>query len=274
MESQDNTDIEVVQHIETRKAPNGHTYDVLVTSNAQCRPSGLAIVLHGGAFASGSNTYDKALVQVLVRRANLCVMQPNLLDGRVGLYPCASDQIQALLNTYEEEYPDQPQVLVGVSSGAFTALHVWRRQQDALTSCALSNLVIGIAPVIDPAERHDRLSSVLKKRQLHYFGDLTQMRQVSDYLRQIPPNWTQKGRIVLFPGAKDTDRAPPAIANKFADVWGSSTVSVQVIPGDHGTLCKGCPELFDAILEKNDPYKQIWSPIKMRQLTNKKFQRN
>jgi len=158
----------------------------------------LSVVLwiHGGCFTRGDSSWSTPFVDALTADGHSHVYTVDFPQGAKHPWPQALPALLAAFDNLRSSYSSEvPIVVGGESSGAFYAAWIAGTFPDACAGC------IGVAPVLDPAKRHERLGESKRAMQEAYFGPNLQAASRTLWDDLLP----RIKRCLCLLGANDTD---------------------------------------------------------------------
>jgi len=210
---------------------NGLTH--LVRQHVNVEPTVACLVLNGGCFVNGDETWNAAQCEVLSTDLKMITMTVNFPNTNL------TEALQALQKAVEtlRKVANQRGVMrlgvIGASSGGYLALRL--AQMDNLGV----EFVVALCPVVNPMARYEYFSDecctmecekrdIMLEKQLTYFESETVMTAAGDAL--LPRPITK----VLCVFADHDENIPTFIAKTFEyQMYDHDNVTVQWLIGTH-----------------------------------------
>lgn len=192
------------------------------------------LLLHGGVFTDGDESWNGAQAQSIAER---CHADVYTMDFRKDSYPATINDIKSFFIETSRKY-ESPVGLVGCSSGGFLALNLLKEPDLPLPS-----FVVLICPVIHPEKRENLLfeletdhAPMIHKKQLTFFKEYP----------YPEPYYQSRTPLHLIAATNDINVPLPLIeseAKKFRNA------QLHIFDGTHNLSHKPSKEINDLLFK-------------------------
>ncbi|MDR3491008.1 MAG: YqiA/YcfP family alpha/beta fold hydrolase [Gammaproteobacteria bacterium] len=185
-----------------------------------------ALLIHGGCFTQGDETWNNEQAQSIAENCNLDVFTLNF--SKTSLFASIKDIKDFFLDLYK--FYDSHVGLIGCSSGGYLTLRV-------LEEVDMPQFVFLICPVMDPTKREDMLLAADRNS-----NSLNIQQQQFTYFKSKPYPQANSTRLPFhIIAAKDDENVPLILISNEAKRYPHA--ALHIIEGNHSHSYKSTSEV-------------------------------